>query len=104
MPVETEKDKFAITPTLEYVKRVAGMSKNPTLVKLSEIYECETNLLFILTQRRIRRFETLKKILFLLKIGGIRQRKFEISIFYKACLALISQKLMRKFVSLVRWS
>jgi len=104
MPVETEKDKFAITPTLEYVKRVAGMSKNPTLVKLSDIYEYETNLLFILTQRRIGRFQTLKKILFLLKIGGIRQRKFEISIFYKACLAQISQKLMKKFVSLMRGS
>ena len=36
--------------------------------------------------------------------SGIRQRKFEISIFYKACLAQISQKLMRKFVSLMRGS
>ena len=104
MPVNAEKDKLAINPTLEYVKRIARMSKNPRLIKLSDIYEYETKFLYILTQSRIGRLQILKKIIFLLKISGLRNRKFELNIFYKACLALISQKLMRKFVSLMRGS
>jgi len=104
MPVNTEKDNFAINPTLEYVKRIARMSKNPRLIKLSDIYEYETKFLYILTQSRIGRLQILKKIIFLLKISGLRNRKFELNILYKACLALISQKLMRKFVSLMRGS
>lgn len=91
-----------LIPVVKRIQELSNASNNPAIRLFGSIFYSETEFLYSVTHYKMRRMDIARALISMIMAGGLRNRIFEISIFYKGLLAVMSQRRMESIVNAAR--